>query len=312
MTNTSQSRKRKYRSFHVDLSIVPSNVFSLRGDPFYKFIQDIASEDLKDLLAIQKISTARCFLNTNPLDLLRIRSDDPLIIELQNRLSFKLADGGHVVLAGVNGDVHYLAEILSMYSDRMTKQQRTESGSRDATKTNEENGESTANMSDVPSVIQPSTLSIEEHRHYLSEQIRTWWEKARHKHHLEEYQLIDPRDYQMIIDANSAIIMCSCRVQINLVRPRDRPHYQLSNFYKHLNENRKCKVLRQQRISPPTEEEKGAPGDDDPDCLPSSSSSATLAKTSHGSNLTATQNERRRRKIPSANDSSIRSKRKRV
>ena len=49
-------------------------------------------------------------------------------MELQNRLSLKLDDGGHVVLTGVNG--------VSMYSDRMAKQQRTESGSHDATKTN--------------------------------------------------------------------------------------------------------------------------------------------------------------------------------
>ena len=62
-----------------------------------------------------------------------------------------------------------------------------------------------------------------------------------------KYERTDPQDDQIISDANSANIMCSCQVQINLVPPRDRPHYQLTGviFYLNLNKNRKCKALRQ-------------------------------------------------------------------
>ena len=74
-----------------------------------------------DLLLMQRISTARFFLNTNPLDVLNIRTDDPLIVGPQNLLSFRLANGNHAVLAGINGDVRYLTELLSMYSIEIKK-----------------------------------------------------------------------------------------------------------------------------------------------------------------------------------------------
>lgn len=127
MINTGRSRKRKHQSLHIDLSVVPSDVFSLRGEPFYQFIEEITSEDIKDLLEIQKISTARCFLETNPLDFLNLRIEDPVVIRLQDRLCFRLSNESHVVLAGVNGDLHYLTELLSMYSMESDSQRNVQS-----------------------------------------------------------------------------------------------------------------------------------------------------------------------------------------
>ena len=53
---------------------------------------------------MQRISIVRCFLNTNPLTIFNLQSDDPSIIRLQHRLSFKVANNTNVVLAGIEGD----------------------------------------------------------------------------------------------------------------------------------------------------------------------------------------------------------------
>ena len=308
MIKKSRSRKRKHRSFPIDLSIVPFNVFSLRGEPFYQFIQEITSADVKDLLKIQKISTAQCFLNTNPFDFLNISSDDPWIIELQDRLSFKLVNGNHVVLAGIDGDVHYLTELLSMYSVEINKE-ITESGSNRSIETSKEADESTTTTLPTGSVSLPLILSIEEHRHYINEQIKSWWEKNRQKLQCENYPIVDDRDYRLIINANSASIMCSCGIQINLSCPKDRCYYQLSNFYKHLINNRKCKTIREQRISSRPRLEIN--DDDHPDCLSCPSSPTTPTKEVRESRSTSIQNYHHQME-QSTGGSSLRSKRKRI
>ena len=261
MIGTVRSRKRKHQSMDIDLSIVPSNVFSLRGEPFYRFIQEITSEDIKDLLEIQRISTARCFLQTNPLGFLDLRSEDPLIIHLQNRLCFRLSNEGHVVRAGVIGDLRYLAELLSTYSMESNKQRNVQSEYDPPIQTNEGDDALTTATPSVPPVPESS---IEEHRYYINEQLKSWWEKNREKHQFKSHQLIDSQDYQLIITTDSASILCSCRVKINLSSPKDRSSYQLSNFYKHLIKSRKCKKMREQRISSEFQEDKNDDGNSDP------------------------------------------------
>ena len=173
--------------------------------------------------------------------------------------------------------------------------------------TNEKSGELATAASSVHSV---SDSSIEEQRHYLNKQIKSWWEKNREKHRFENYQLADPRDYQLIITANSANVVCSCRVKINLSYPKDRSSYQLSNFYKHLIKSRKCKLIRQQRILSGCEE-KGSDDENLDLCSPSSSTSP-VRMTLRRSRSTLTSDDNRPTPRSTCGSCSRSSKRKRI
>ena len=71
--------KQLHSSNTIDISIIPPDAFSLRGDAFYSLVEELTSKDIEDLLRIQKISNARCFLNTNPLAFFDIDSNDPSV-----------------------------------------------------------------------------------------------------------------------------------------------------------------------------------------------------------------------------------------
>lgn len=110
------NKRSRSRSPALDLSILPANVFALKGDPFYTVIKEVTSEDVEELLKIQRISTARCFLATDPLNFFNIVSNDPMIVHLQKRLSCNVSNGRNVVLAGVEGDISNLTELLCALS----------------------------------------------------------------------------------------------------------------------------------------------------------------------------------------------------
>ena len=104
-----------------------------------------------------------------------------------------------------------------------------------------------------------------EQRAHLKQQIEFWWEKYRSENRLESYEISEPDDYALILTNDSASVKCSCKVRINLSMLKERVHYQLSNFYKHLTQNDHCIVIKRKSTASESE--------DDDDSLSSCSSS---------------------------------------
>ena len=109
------NKRIKYSSNLIDASILPQNTFDLKGDTFYTLVRELTSEDVEDLLKMQRIPSARCFLTTNPLTFLNFQTNEPSVIELQARLSYRTVDEKKVVLAGVTADVLYLKELFKLF-----------------------------------------------------------------------------------------------------------------------------------------------------------------------------------------------------
>ena len=109
------SNKQSQYSIMIDISMMPTDAFSLRGDAFYSLVEELTSKDVEDLLKIQKISNARCFLNTNSLAFFDIHSDNPFIVDLQDRLSIKTLNDKRAVLAGVQGYLRYLQQLFNSF-----------------------------------------------------------------------------------------------------------------------------------------------------------------------------------------------------
>ena len=111
MASLNKKRSRS-RSLALDVSILPTNILSLKGDAFYSLVRELTSEDAEELLKMQRISSVRCFHNTNPLTLFDLHTDDPSIIRLQHRLSLKSTNNKNIALAGIGGDCRYLTQLF--------------------------------------------------------------------------------------------------------------------------------------------------------------------------------------------------------
>ena len=77
-----QYHQKKSPVSFLDPSLLPVNLFSMRADAFYELLERITSEDVKELLKIQRISTANCFLDTHPLAFFDLNCSDPSITEV--------------------------------------------------------------------------------------------------------------------------------------------------------------------------------------------------------------------------------------
>ena len=254
--------------------MLPANLFALRGDAFYTLIKELTSEDVEELLKIQRISTARCFLGTNPLNVFNILSNDPTIVQLQKRLSFPVLNGGNIVLAGVEGDVFYLTKLLVAFDTNKKRKANAIHVVNNIQHPYRSQLTTTAQTA-IPHVTAP--LTITEHRNYLTQQIESWLEKHRTEYRIENVRFIEPDDYKIAINANSASVQCSCYRKINLPLPKDRDHYQLSNFYKHLTQNNQCTAL--ERTRPMSESESDDDHADVSSSLYSTASSTPLRQT---------------------------------
>ena len=232
----------------LDLSILPTNVFSLRGDAFYSLVEELTSDDIEELLRIQKISNPRCFMNTNPLAFFDINSDDPSVLQLQRRLSFKGIDKNNIVLAGVRGYIRYLQELFgSLLMKKMNKRNDPNSSSATNTLLNQISSPTVQTLALSIDSSTTTDLSTIDHHSFLDKKIQDWWEKNRDQFDVENHMLTEPDDYQIIISDNSVIIKCCCNKKINIPMIKGRKHYQLSNFYKHLTQNDQCTAIKRKR-----------------------------------------------------------------
>jgi hypothetical protein len=287
--------KQLQSSIKLDLSIMPTDAFSLRGDAFYSLVEELTSKDIEDLFRIQKISNARCFLNTNSLAFFDISSDDPFVIQLQDRLSIKVLNSKRAVLAGVHGYVHYLQELFNLFLMKK-KNKRTKSNNSTTVRNLLHQVPSTP-MSTTPLSVDSSTANASSktnHHDYLNEKIKFWWEMNRDQFKLENYALTEPNDYEIIINDKSAFVKCCYNKRINIPMVIGRKYYQLSNFYKHLTENSQCTAI--ERMRPKT----GSDNDDDLDVSSSPSSSSNPSDPRH----TETTTEDSRQSMELDNNSS--------
>lgn len=301
------NKRYRYSSQLIDLSLLPTNVFDLKGDVFYTLIQELTSEDIEQLLRIQRISNARSFLNTNPLAFFDLACNDPSIIELQSRLSYKATDNKNIVLAGIGGDIVYLKQLFELFL--LKNEKKTSYSVNPATIDQLPLPITATTISPVSASIDRSgtkQLSVIDHRKHLIQQIKIWWEKHRNDFNLNDDIFTEPDDYELIIDERSAMIKCSCNQKINLPLLKERKHYQLSNFYKHLTCNDPCAAIKRKYMTAESDKD----NDDDSQMSFSSRVSSRSQRSTH--KTTTTKNcQPIKRSTEGSSDSVSRAKRRR-
>ena len=95
-----------------DTSILPNNVFHLKGDEFFRLIRNIAGETVCEILQIQLIDSTQLLLNTP--DLFDIFKYDSIETNhLRNKACFKTANGDYILKSGIITNVSRLTTLLN-------------------------------------------------------------------------------------------------------------------------------------------------------------------------------------------------------
>ena len=95
-----------------DTSILPNNVFHLKGDEFFRLIRNIAGETVCEILQIQLIDSTQLLLNTPDLfDIFKYHSIETN--HLRNKACFKTANGDYILKSGIITNVSRLTTLLN-------------------------------------------------------------------------------------------------------------------------------------------------------------------------------------------------------
>jgi hypothetical protein len=106
----------------TDNIFFPSNIFMLKGNTFYEFLEATFSPEIKELARLQGFSSARSLLHSkqNLLDFLLLDSDDPNLIHLKKLAAFHGSNGTWTIKAGIQYDIDCLTSNLHRAEHQQT------------------------------------------------------------------------------------------------------------------------------------------------------------------------------------------------
>ncbi|CAF4606578.1 unnamed protein product [Rotaria socialis] len=178
----------------IDISILPSNIMALRDDDFIDFAKEEASHSATTLLEIQGINCVKSLLMTNSVYAIMDVKSKSLD-DLKIKYGYMQDDGAFVIQHGVKGNIEYLIDLLKKKCIEDVKLAKS----------------SKHNQSSLSSTIPKSASTVTSN--------------------------IEGEHYFILIqnDSNGALkcdIRCCCQKWSSL--PLRRGKFQLSNFYRHL------------------------------------------------------------------------------
>jgi hypothetical protein len=96
---------------NFDTSVLPDDMFTLKGEEFYRVVRSLVGEVISDILEIQLINSAENFLHTsNVFDVFKYDSED--IDEIKLKSCFKMRNGEYTIRTGVLNNMKYLETVL--------------------------------------------------------------------------------------------------------------------------------------------------------------------------------------------------------
>lgn len=107
-----------------DLSVLPDDVFTYCGDPFFHLIHTLVGNDIVEILRIQSINSTQSFINTkDPLAIFQLNI--PELSCIKDRLYFKLSNGDLVIKVGIKNG---FKNLNSLFKLKQNEQQAKMSG----------------------------------------------------------------------------------------------------------------------------------------------------------------------------------------
>ena len=244
----------------IDTSVLPSNIMSLRDDKFIDFVKEEAGDAAAALLEVQGINCVKSLLMTT--DIYAIMNLNSKSLDgFKRKYGYIQDDNICVIQPGIKGNVDYLIDLLKQKcvdDTKLTKlSKRNQSISpldnitnASSTITKSNSSISSNSLSEtIPS--KSSDLTINGHKKYIIDTLNKWCENNKSKFNVSYFSLIEGQDYfiSMLYDENSTLkgnIKCCCEKLLSLTLSRGK--FQLSNFYRHLQNFRNgniCKKIKE-------------------------------------------------------------------
>ncbi|CAF2718085.1 unnamed protein product [Rotaria sp. Silwood2] len=244
----------------IDTSVLPPNVMSLRDDKFIDFVKEEAGRAAATLLEVQDINCAKSLLMTdNVFSIMDLQSNS--LNDFKHKYGYMQDDGTFVIQPGIKGNVQYLIDLLKkkcIDDAKLAKLSKRNQLLSSLDKTIDTSSTITKATSPVPSnssseiiTSKSSNLSINGHKTYLIDTLNSWCEKNKSKFDLSQLSLVEGQHYFISIfdDLSGALkgnIKCCCKKSLSLTLFRGK--FQLSNFYRHLQDFRNgntCNTIKE-------------------------------------------------------------------
>jgi len=205
---------------YINTSALPSDVFDLKHDDFYNFVDFQCGPTQANILKFQLISDANIFIECDdPTEIMKYNSDK--LNELKDKSCLMLNDGSTIVLPGITASFNNLKKLLLKKIDQDIKE----------LKKNE-------NISNAPTPLTISNAnqskSIDELNSHIIKSVDQWIEKYRNDFDLQvNSSLVETVDYNIEFMGNatgqqSVVIICACGSKSSLSRHVNNGYYQVS------------------------------------------------------------------------------------
>ncbi|CAM2726430.1 unnamed protein product [Rotaria socialis] len=234
----------------IDTSILPSDIMSLRDVKFFDFVRKEAGDAAADLFEIQSINCVKSLLMTADVYcIMNLKSN--ALHDFKNKHGFMLDDDTFIIKPGIKGNVDYLIDLLRQKCTddaKIAKSSKRNQSSPPLDRTTDTSStitESTMTVlsSNLSNVVTAKSLnlSLDEHKTYIIDTFNNWCKNNESRLNLSNLSLIEGQHYSISIlnDASGVLkanIKCCCNKWISLTNNRGK--FQLSNFYRHLQDFR--------------------------------------------------------------------------
>jgi hypothetical protein len=207
-------------SLYINTNALPPDVFDLKHDDFYNFVDFQCGPTQANILKFQLISDANIFIECeDPTEIMKYNSDK--LKELKAKCCLLFNDGSSIVLPGITASFNNLKKRLLKKIDQDMKEFKK-----------------SKNISNVSTPLIVSTTnqtkSTDELRSHLIKSVDQWITKYQNDFGLQvNSSLVEAVDYNIDFVDNvtvqqSAVITCACGSKSSLSRHVNNGYYQVS------------------------------------------------------------------------------------
>ena len=102
--------------------ILAENVFSLKNNEFYEFIQALVGQQMVDILKFQSITSTQSLIrNPNIFEIFSMNCSEPSFLMIRERSCFQLDNGAFIVKIGLINNLNCLLEFLKQQQQKQIK-----------------------------------------------------------------------------------------------------------------------------------------------------------------------------------------------
>ncbi|CAF4276551.1 unnamed protein product [Rotaria sordida] len=89
------------------------NLFSLKNEEFYTFIQQLVGQQIVDVLKFQSITSTQSLIrNPDIFEIFNIKCSEPSFLLIREKSCLQLDDGQFIIKIGLINNLNYLLDFL--------------------------------------------------------------------------------------------------------------------------------------------------------------------------------------------------------